>query len=235
MCSISNCKRFKCSIYRLTIQFQHSPQVLCCFLAYITYCYVGCNISLREILVGHGRYMIIGDVYQWAHPQLHAAEDTAETPHVLIFQIATVAPSIYLYSQFVMPFMHIFGYIKLCRRHRVLTVAHTLSVNPNIESRMYTTEVQNQIFAEHILGNIDKRYIRSHRVAVLVGCPILRRLGGNAWAVSYKRVVDVDIDGCTKTLRLPVAWHRDFIPTAYIVILAIEVGRSLLRVATPVE
>ena len=100
---------------------------------------------------------------------------------------------------------------------------------------MHTTKMQNQVFLEHVLCHIDKRHIRSHWVAILVGRPVLRRLGGNAGPVPYKRVVDVDIDGRAVALHLPVAGHVYLAPTAHVVVLLVEVSRTFFWITAPMK
>ena len=89
--------------------------------------------------------MVVGNMHQGAHPQLHLTEDARKAPHILIFQITAIAPTINLDSQFVLTFMQIPRHIKLGRRHGILTIAHLLSIQPNIHRRMDTTEMQNKI------------------------------------------------------------------------------------------
>ena len=100
---------------------------------------------------------------------------------------------------------------------------------------MHTGEMQKQVLLEHLLGYIEKCYIRAYRVAIPVGCPVLWWLGSHAGTVAHKRVVDVYIDRCAVALQLPVAWHSNLIPVAQVVVFSIEVCWTLLRITTPVE
>ena len=100
---------------------------------------------------------------------------------------------------------------------------------------MHTAEVEDEILLQLFFGYIDERHIRAHWVAVLIGRPVLRRLGSHAGAVLHKRVVYIDIDRCAIALRLPVAGDGNPSPMTHVVVLAIKILRTFLGIATPVE
>ena len=60
-----------------------------------------------EIFRRNGLDAVIPDMGHWTYPQLHRTEDSAQTPHVLILQIAAVRPSVDLHSQLVAALAHI--------------------------------------------------------------------------------------------------------------------------------
>ena len=235
MCSVANSKAFQESLLHPAIDFKDGFDVLDSLFACVANRDISRHSGLREISIRYSRYVIIGNMHQRTYPQLHLAEDTRKSPHILILQITAVAPAIHLYGEFIAALTHIFRHIKLCRRHRVLTIAHLLTVHPYIESRMHATEMQDQILREHLFCDIDKRHIRAHRVPVLVGRPILWWLTRHAGSVPLEGIADVGIDGCTESLHLPVAGHRNLIPSAHIIILTIEIHRPLFRIPAPME
>ena len=218
-----------------TSHLQLNQQVLCVFFACIAYSNLSIDCKLRIVCIRHSRHLIVGYMYQRPYPQLYAAEDTAQPPIVLIFEIRTVAPTIDLHREFVLACPHEFCHIKLRRRHRVLAIAHLLAVHPDVHRRMHTAEMQNEILRKHLLGDIDECHILSHGIAVLVGSPVLRRLGSHARTILHKRVVDININRCAVALRLPVAGHRDLPPLTHVIVLAIEVHDSFLRIPAPME
>ena len=124
-----------------TFYFQDGFDVLDSFLAHIADGDVGSNCSFSKVLVRHSRHMIVGNMYQRAHPQLHAAEDTAQAPHILILQITAVAPAIHLDGQLIAALTDEFRHVELSWRHRVLAVTHLLSVHPHIEGGMHAAEM----------------------------------------------------------------------------------------------
>ena len=174
-------------------------------------------------------------MHQRPYPQLYWAEDTWQSPIVLILQITAVAPAIHLHREFVLSLVHEFRHIKLCRWHRVLTIAHLLAVDPEIHRWVDTAEMQNQIFWKHFFCDIDKRHILSHRVAVLVGRPVFRWLCCHTWTILHKRVVDININRYAVTLCLPVAGHRDLPPLTHVIVLTIEVHNPFFRIPAPAE
>ena len=68
--------------------------------------------------------------------------------------------------------------------------------------------MEYEVLAEHLLRDIDIRHIRPHRVAVVVGRPVLGRLRGDTWPVLHKRIVDIDVDGGAVALGLPAGAPR---------------------------
>ena len=179
--------------------------------------------------------MIVADVYKWPYPQLYATENTTESPHVLVFEITAVAPSVHLYSKLVLPFAKITCHIKLSWRHGVLAIANLLSVHPDVHGRMDTTEMEYQVLIEHFAGYLEEGDIRAHRVAVLICRPVFGWLTGNAGSVTLERVSDIGVDGGSVALCLPVARDGNLPPTAYIIIFFVEVGWSFFRISTPME
>ena len=179
--------------------------------------------------------MVVGNVHQRTDPQLHRAEDAAEAPVVLILQVASVAPAIDLHAEPVVALTNVRSDIELGGRHRILTISHPLAVHPDIHCRVDATEVEDEILREHFLRHIKEPGIRAHGIAVLVGRPVLRRLGGHPRAILHEGIVDVDIDGCAVALRLPVAGHGNLAPLAHVVVLLIEFRRPLVGIAAPME
>ena len=201
-------------------------QILGRLLACIADRNLGLDRELREVLVGDGLHLIVSDMHQRTHPELHLAEDTAQTPHILTLQVRAIAPAIDLDSELVAAFANVFRHVELRRRHRVLAVAHLLTVHPDIEGGMDATKVQNQILREHLLRDIDEGHIASHGVAMVVGIPVLRRLSRHAGTVAMERILHVDVDRLAEALQLPVARHLDVIPSAHVKVLTIEIGRT---------
>ena len=218
-----------------TSHLQLNQQVLCGFLACIAYSNLSIDGKVRVVGIGNSRHLIIGYMYQGPYPQLYGAEDAAQPPIVLIFEVRTVTPAIDLDCHFIFSSAHVFRHIKLRWRHRVLTVAHFLTVNPEIHRRMHTSEVQNEILREHLFCDLDKCHILSHWVAVLVGRPVLGRFTRHARTILHKRIVDININWCAVALRLPVARHRDLPPLTHVIVLAIELHDSFLRIPAPSE
>ena len=100
---------------------------------------------------------------------------------------------------------------------------------------MYTAEVEDQILRKHIFGDVEVCDVLSHRIAVLVGRPVLWRFTCNAGTVTLKGILDIGIDGCAIALCLPVAWHLYLPPTTHVIVLTVEVNGPLLWITTPTK
>ena len=146
-------------------------------------------LCLREVGVRYGLHLIVGDMHQGAHPQLHLTEDAAQAPHILTFQVRAVVPSIHLDSKFVLALVNVFRHVELCRRHRVLAISHLLTIHPHIHRRMNATEVQNQILREHLFRGIKEGDIRTHRVAMVVGIPVFVGYSRDAGTIAMERIL----------------------------------------------
>ncbi len=73
--------------------------------------------------------------------EIDIAVDAAQIPGVLIFQIASVAPTVHLDRQGVFTVFQEWSQIKFGRCHAALAVADALSVNPNIKGRLHPIEM----------------------------------------------------------------------------------------------
>ena len=75
----------------------------------------------------------IGDMELGHGYQIDIAMDSAQPEHVLVFEIAAVAPAIHLNGYRVATFLHIGRYVKLGIVVRALAVTHALAVHPYVE------------------------------------------------------------------------------------------------------
>ena len=219
----------------LPVQQKDGPQVLRRLPAGIAEEHAGFDGRPAVTGVRLGCHPVIGDVHQGAHPELHGAENAGKPPHVLVFQIAAVTPSVHFHGQLVPARTQIPGYVEFGRRHGVLAVADFLTIHPDIHGGMHPAEMKDEVLAEHLLRNVHKGHIRTDGIAVLVSGPVPGRFGSHARAVPLEGIADVDIDGRAVALRLPVAGNGNRSPAADIIVLPVEVGRTLLRIPAPVE
>ena len=73
MSSVACSESLQSSFDGLSVDFQDCFQVLCLLGAGIAECDIGCHFSMREVSVGFGSNLVVGNVYQRTHPQLHFA------------------------------------------------------------------------------------------------------------------------------------------------------------------
>ena len=161
---------------------------------------------------------------------MHGSENTRKPPHILVFEVRAVAPTVNLHGKAVFALGNEFCDVKLGGRHRILAVTHQLAIDPNIKRRMYAAKMQYQIFGEHILVNVEKCNIRAYGISVFVCGPILWRFGSYARTVAHKRVIDVYVNRHSEILRLPIARHGDLVPIAYVVISVLKIFWSLVGI-----
>ena len=95
--------------------------------------------------------------------------------------------------------------------------------------------MENQMLRKHLFSHVEESDILSHRITVLVSCPVLWRFTGYTGTVALEGILDIGIDGCAIALCLPVAWHLYLSPTAHVIVLTVEVCLSFLWIATPTE
>ena len=174
-------------------------------------------------------------MHKRANPQLHRTEDAAQSPHVLVFEIAAVAPTIYLHCKSILTFMQIFRNVKLGRRHGVLTISHLFAVDPHIHSRLNTAEMQNDVLRKHLVGGIEEGNVRSHGVSPCVCCPVARRFLSDIRTMAHERIVYIYIYRCTVALCLPVARHCNLIPLAHVVVCRLEAFGTFFGIRRPAE
>ena len=102
------------------------------FASHVAYLHIGGDRGLGVVGIRLCLHSIVGNMHKGAHPQLHRTEDSAQPPHILVFEIAAVAPAVYLNSKTVLSPVQIIRDVKLGRRHGVLAIPHPLAVHPYI-------------------------------------------------------------------------------------------------------
>ena len=209
------------------ITHKANPQIFLFLLSCITDKDISSNRVFFIIIRRNGCDGVISNMNQRALPQLNRSEDTRKTPHILIFEIAAIAPSINFDSQTITSLFHKLRDVELSRGHRILAISYLLPIYPNIHSRLHTAKMKDKItIIDILLGDIKKSNIRTYRVAMVKRIPIAIWFAGHSRIVRLERIGHIRIDRYTISLHLPVSWHRNHVPATYIVIVAIEIGRT---------
>ena len=160
--------------------------------------------------------------------EIHIAEYTAHTEHVLTFQVRTVTPAEYLHSQPVLSGPQIGCQIKLGYIVRSLRIAYILSVQIYQSGTVDTTEVNECTLFLPSLRQIEEPYIRTHRIDTIIFSTVVesltridvrRRIGVRIFHVGINRMVI--------PLHFPVRRNRNGFPTGNIEVFFIEVYRTL--------
>ena len=97
----------------LIYQCKNHFQVFCRFLASVAESNVGMDSGFTEVVVQVGCHFIVADVGVWSYPKLDRTEDAAQAPHVLVFEVAAVAPSVNLHREAVTAGFHVGSHVKL--------------------------------------------------------------------------------------------------------------------------
>ncbi len=148
-------------------------------------------------------------------PDRHVAEDAREAEHVLVFEIAAVAPAVDFNRQQVAPGLHQGGDVELARELGVFGIPRLLAVHPHVVGGIHAVEAQDDVAARPVFGHLEGRAVAGDGVVVR-----LARL-----AVEYPReirvlrvaavlvgVADVGVAGGAETARLHAARHVDRLP-----------------------
>ena len=159
----------------LSVDVQSDAHVFRYMASHVAYLHIGIDRSLGIICIRFCLHPIVGNMHQRAHPKLHRTEYAAQPPHVLVFEIAAVAPAIHFHCESVLALMQIFCDVKLSRRHGVLTIPHPLAVDPYIHRRLHTAEMQYDVLRQHIVGGIEEGDVRTHGISPCICRPVLWR------------------------------------------------------------
>ena len=157
--------------------------------------------------------------------EVNAAVEPRQAPEILIFKVGTVAPAIRLYCNCVIAFFQIGGDVKFGRHLSHLAVSHFFAVDPDIHGSGTAFEVKEYSSAIPGIGEGECALIAPHRIVFV-------------WYVGWvcrEDISEVGVDGRTISLQLPIAGNFYFSPVAGVVIILVEVNRSLSRSQYPVE
>ena len=98
--------------------------------------------------------------------EIYVAVDTREVPHILTFEIRTVAPTIYTYRELVVAGSYEVGDVELGVGVRTLRVAYVLAVHPYHGSAVYAVEMYKHTLVLPCLRNVDGAAIETRCVVV---------------------------------------------------------------------
>ena len=129
------------------------------------------------------------------------AEDSAEPPHVLVFEVAPVRPLVHPDRQEVFSFPHVPADVELRGHTGTLAETRIRAVHEYVECGIHSAESQHSPPSLPFRKNEEPCAIRAGGV--------LRR---HARRINRERVVDVRVVGVTVALHLPAAWNGYPVP-----------------------
>src|SRR3954464_11781167 len=103
--------------------------------------------------------------------QCNVAIDAAESPRVLILEVAARRPTIYLDCDQVLSRFQVSRNVEFGRHTRILAIAHPVAVDPYVECRIDAIEHHENLASLPGRGHREGAPVRANRVALSVGCP----------------------------------------------------------------
>ena len=180
-----------------------------------------------------GLHHEVPDAVLRLRPERHIAEDARESEHVLILQIAAVAPLEDLDGEDVRlaGLVEVRRDVELARKLRVLGVADGLPVDPDVEGGPHALEAQYHVASGPPLGDGELPPVAGDGVVVGPACV----------AVEYLRplvrvgIADVGVAWRTVSAHLHAARDVDLLPARDVVLGALEALRTPRGVADPLD
>ena len=152
--------------------------------------------------------------------QVHTPLDAAVPPVVLSLEIGTVAIAEYLHRQRILALLQQPRHIEMSRKAAVLAVSGQLTVDPAVESRLHTLEIQENVHALPSARQGELPDVGPHGIVVL----------GNIRRIRGKGIARIRINRCVEPLQLPASGHPDIRPAAGAVTRLVEVGGTFIIV-----
>src|SRR5665647_3433277 len=101
-------------------------------------------------------------------PDGYISENTTQTPHILIFQIATCSKAVNLNGQYILAWFNVFGYIKFSNIPAIHAVAYFFAINPQEKTCIHAIEAQKQTATVPVLWNFKLPAITSNGITFCV-------------------------------------------------------------------
>ena len=185
----------------------------------------GCLVRIVDARCAHDDIL---DLHLALGIQIDRAIDTWQTPHVLSLQETAIAVAIHLHGECVAAlWVEVRSDVEACSVARILRESYILSVDPEVEERVDTIEIEVYLLVLPIGRHGELAAIRTHFVSVLEGGPVLTRFAHYATfpviyshrVLEYHRLVAVYRHAILQrsvflyALYVPASWHRQVIPS----------------------
>ena len=177
--------------------------------------------------------IVIAQAQLGSREQINIAMDTAQAEHILVFQVAAVAPTVHFDSQDVLSRLYIFRDIELCVVIRSLAVPDFLSVHPEVHCTVDSVEMDKDFTSFPVVRNIEVTAVGADRVGFVHNRVSFLALYERR--VVAMRIRDVCINRSTVSVHFPIGRNRNFFPAGNIVVRFIEIDRTFGRLFYPIE
>ena len=179
---------------------------------------------------------MVANTYERYVVDVHVAEDTTHAEHVLTFEVRAVAPAHYLHRQTVLARAEILGDVEFVVVVRTLRIAHIFAVQVDEGGTVNTSEIDERAVLLPALGQFEEADIRTDGIDAVVLSAVVEALTrvNIRWRIAV-RILHVAIDGTVVAVHFPIGRHGNGRPTADVIVLLVEVGRTQRRFGHEVE
>ena len=163
--------------------------------------------------------------------EIDVAEDAAQTPLVLVFEIRAIGIAINFHRQQIVALFEKRREIELGGGAAVLAEADTAAVAPDIKRGLHPLEMHPHLPVPPGCGNLKRLAIGTDRVAVVRDARWVH-LAPRAFVIGPHAV---DVNGIVVALQLPAGRHGDGLPCMIIELDSVELLRSDQHIRGPPE
>ena len=149
--------------------------------------------------------------------EVHIPEDTGEPPEVLVFDPAGAAALVDFHRQLVFPFHQIIIQLELRRREGILTVAHEVSVQPQIENNFHTLEGDGHGLSLQLFVQIEESHIAAHGIVFFTDVGRTQELG------TIPGILGIDVHHLVIALDLDMTGNLDSVKAAAVKIGSVKI------------
>ena len=168
-------------------------------------------------------------------PQVNVAIDAAESPVVLVFQVAARRPAVDTHSQQIFPRLQIGCEIELRRGAAVLAIADRLPIHPEMKGRINAIKSQENLATNPLLRHGKSRAIRAGWVVISRDSRQVANVKGIGDIGVDRRVIFINTLLGETGLNLPVTGNGGAFPAGRSKGWLVKIERCGARVWRPVK
>jgi len=192
------------------------------FIFYSDSCF---DVAILEFFIQCAFNKEILDIDRGSGVEVHVAEDAAEAPHVLAFEVGAVTVAVNLGGEDVFAWLEEFGDVELGGGAGALAVADVLAVDPEAEGGIDAVEGDEYLPFLPVGGDGEGGAVGSDGVFC----------GDDVGWFAGEGVAGIDIAGHTIALELPVGRDGNGVPIADVEVDFIEIDGALIGLGGPAE
>ena len=184
--------------------------------------------AARSVLAEVGRCdIMVGNEHLRRSHEIDVAVNAREVPHVLTFEIRSVAPAVDAHRKLVFAHLGEVGDVELGVGVRVLRVAYVLAVHPNHGSAVHAVEVDEKTLAVPRFGHAERAAVEADCVMILHTVVGVAHVGVRR--IVLERVAHVGVYRSAVACHLPRERHADVVPCRVVVVGSEELAFARTR------